>query len=409
MTNVLSDHSDLTGSLLFAHAIEQAREIMLKAPWLQYSRTPDLEQAAAERQLKHQVAASLDQGFILHDPRHPEFRSLDQHNQFGLFNPDNRYHIATIETLGTYVIHGRRGSSARLEIQVGAGEPGFNENLTSPIPVDELSDDCLKVDKHGHFKITISGQRKPDDENWLSNQRGDFAANSVLIRESFMDWESEKSGTWYIERTDTRGDLSPLPTPELVNEQYARAASYLLGSTKGWIKFVDRLRANLAADRVSLPVETQQGLPGQYNSAGHFAINEHEAIIISVPKSRAEYQSIQVGDLWFNGLDYCRRQTSMTAEQAHLSEDRWYRFVISVKDPEVPNWLDPAGASTSFAFLRWQGLPDKYEFRRLPKAMRVRFDELRKYLPDEPVFTPEQRSEQLAARQLSSLTTPRGF
>lgn len=53
-------------------------------------------------------------------------------------NPDNLYLLASIETPGTYVIYGKRGTSADLQIQVGAGAPGFNENLTSPIPVSEL-------------------------------------------------------------------------------------------------------------------------------------------------------------------------------------------------------------------------------------------------------------------------------
>lgn len=397
----------LSGVLALTHAIEEARNIMLSAPWLLYSRDPLREQAAAERQLKHQISASLDQGFILHDPLHPEFRSLNQHNQFGLFNPDNRYHIATISTPGTYVIRGKRGTSADFQLQVGAGNPGFDENLTSPITVDQLSLDKLEVDQNGCFEIVISDTKEGD--NWLCNTKGDLKANSILIRESFMDWDTEKSGTWYIERRDTRGQPSPLPDANLVNEQYARAAEYLIGSTKGWIKFVDGLRANLAGNRLSPPRETRDGLPGQWNSAGHFPIRPDKAIIVSVPHSPARYQSCQIGDFWFNGLDYCHRQTSLTTTQARRSCDGDYKFVISVQDPGVANWLDPAGASSSFAFLRWQGLPKHYCFPKNPTVEVVDFKKLRKCLPDEPYFCPEHRVEQLAARQASSLTSPRGF
>ena len=70
---------------------------------------------------------------------------MNQHNQFGLVNPDNRYHLATISTPGTYVIRGKRGTSADLQIQIGAGNAGFDEDLTSPTPIAELSldDDLL--------------------------------------------------------------------------------------------------------------------------------------------------------------------------------------------------------------------------------------------------------------------------
>lgn len=407
MTSIQSNHPTLSGSILFAQAIQQASDIMLKAPWLQYSASPELERAAAERQLKHQISAALDQGFILHDPLHPEFRCLNQHNQFGLVNPDNRYSLASISTPGTYRIYGKRGTSADLQIQVGAGEPGFNENLTSPIPVCELSLEQLTTDDDGNFEIYVSDKEMGD--NWLSNTKGCLEANSILIRESFMDWSAETGSTWYIERLDTRGERNPLPSAELVNEQYARATQYLLGSTKGWIKFVDGLRANLPANRVSNPRPTQQGLPGQFNAAGHFPIDEREAIIITVPQSDARYQGIQIGDLWFNALDFCHRQTSLTTQQARQSEDGNYRFVISVKDPMVANWLDPAGASNTFAFLRWQGLPDDTQALAAPITQRVPFHELREHLPEEPVFNAAERKEQLAERQAAALTSPRSF
>ena len=407
MNNLQITEREMCGSLMFAHAIEEAREVMLAARWMIDSEKPLREKAAAERQLKHQICAALDQGFILHDPLHPEFRSLNQHNQFGLFNPDNRYHIATIDATGAYVIRGKRGSSADLQIQVGAGRPGFDVNLTSPITVSQLSLDCLNVDDDGRFEIIISDSNC--GQNWLNNTSdcGELKANSILIRESFMDWENEASGTWYIERLDTRGMPSPLPSPSFVNEQYERASDYLVASTKGWVSFVEGLP--LAANSLSPPRGTQEGLPGQFNSAGYFPISRDKAIIITVPDSPARYQSFQIGDLWFNGLDYCHRQTSLTKKQARQSEDGDYKFVISTRDPGVANWLDPAGALTSFAFLRWQGLPADYKFKRPPSVEIVDFREISKCLPDEPYFSPEDRVEQLAARQASSLTSPRGF
>lgn len=110
MTN-LPTQTPLQGALEFAHAIEQARQIMLSAPWYLFSDSQLQEQAAAERQLKHQISAALDEGFIVHNPDHPEFRTMTQHNQYGLCNP------------------------------------GYNENLTSPITISQLSEKDLVVGK----------------------------------------------------------------------------------------------------------------------------------------------------------------------------------------------------------------------------------------------------------------------
>ncbi|MEM6941184.1 MAG: hypothetical protein AAF943_17495 [Pseudomonadota bacterium] len=404
------------GALQFAQAIEQAAATMALAPWMQYSANPEAEKAAADRQLKHQIAAALDQGFVLHDPNFPEFCRLDKHNQFGLVNPDNLYFLASIATPGTYVIHGKRGTSADLQIQVGAGHPGFDEDLTSPLPVSELDLATLSVRPNGDFTIIIS-DTKPSDlkvgENWLSNTDRNLCANSVLIRESLMDWDTETGGTWRIERVDTLGGVNPLPTPAVVNQQYGRAAQYLMGTTKGWIKFVEQLRVNLPANHISPPRKTGQGLPGQFNSAGHFQMNQDTAILITVDKSDARYQGIQLGDLWFNALDFRHRQTSLTTKQAYQSKDGKYRFVISAKDPGFENWLDPAGASTAFVFMRWQGIShgpgEEPKAPCAPQRQILTYDELAEKLKDEPDFTPEQRKAQRAARHVSALRIPRGF
>ncbi len=403
---------ELTGPERFAKAIEVARQTMMMAPWLLYSDDPALEQAAAEQQLKHNIAAALDQGFILHDPLYPEFWRLDAHNQFGLVNPDNLYFLASIKTPGTYIIHGRRGTSADLQIQIGAGKPGFNENLTSPLPVDEIDLDTIKAEPGDAFRIIISGKKPKtlkENEYWLSNIKGPLLANSVLIRESLMDWNTEKGGTWRIERCETVGTSNPPLSPALVSDQYDRASDYLLGLTKGWVKFVDRLRANLPANRMSPARETQQGLPGQFNAAGHFQMNKRDAYIITVEPSDARYQGFQIGDFWFSARDYRRRQNSLTTKQAYQSKDGKYRFVISVEDPGFENWLDPAGASTAFAFMRWQGLPKCAPDPQDPTTTRVAVKDLKEALKEEPVFTPEQRAKQLAERQETALTIPRGL
>ena len=400
------EHPSLGASQL-AKAIEDARQIMFDAPWVARSPDPEQERAAAERQLKHQLSAALDQGFILHDVCQPELRLLNQHNQFGLVNPDNRYHIANITTPGTYTLRGRRGTSADLQIQVGAGDPGFTDE-TNLDPVSLLALDDLEVEKDDSFEITISDT--DPGGNWLNNTSGDLTAKNILIRESFMDWNTEVGTSWYLERTDTRGIPSPLPDRDLVSYQYERASQYLVASAAAWVKLVTFLRIKNPPGVLRAPKETK--LPGQYTSAGIFRMRPDRAVIITLTKAPARYQAIQVGDLWFNGLDFCHRQTSLTLSQARPSSDGLYRLVLSAEDPGVANWLDPAGASTAFVYIRWQGLQQGCTLApsEFPRSRVVCFEKIREYLPDdEPDFSTEERVEQLAARQASGLRSPRAF
>lgn len=404
-----TDEQPAAGALQLAQAIAQARKIMFEAPWLVDTDDLSRERAAAEAQLKHQLTSALDQGFVLHDPLHPEFRVLDQHNQFGLVNPDNRYLLASICTPGTYVIRGKRGNSADLQIKVGGGCAGFNDEVNS-IPIDQLALPALKVDDDGYFEIVVSGQRT--GRNWLCNTADGVPATSILIRESFMDWENEVSSTFSIERVDTRGIPSPISDRTLVDDQYARAAAYLTASTAAWVDFVSEIYRDAPANVLLPPKLAEDGLPGQWNAAGLFDIRTDQAVVVRLTKSAARYQSIQIGDLWFNSLDFCRRQTSLTAAQARPDGNGEYWVVISHEDPGVENWLDPSGASTTFVFARWQGLKSNHKFDAcdMPRAQVVEFDKLRDYLPcDVPHFSPSERAEQLAARKASSLVNPRRF
>ena len=407
MKHTSHDEALSQGASQVAKAIEDARKIMFDAPWVAQSPNPERERAAAERQLKHQLSAALDQGFVLHDVNQPELRLLNQHNQFGLVNPDNRYHIANITTPGTYTLRGRRGTSADLQIQVGAGDPGFTDE-TNLDPVSLLSLDDLQVEDDGTFEITISDT--DSGGNWLSNTNGALKAKNLLLRESFMDWNTEVGTTWYLERTDTRGMPSPLPVRDLVNYQYERAAHYLVASAAAWVKLVTFLREEIPPNILTPPLESK--LPGQYTSTGIFEMRPYRAVIITLPKVRARYQAAQVGDLWFSGLDFCHRQTSLTLSQARQSCDGLYRLVLSPRDPGVANWLDPAGASTAFVYIRWQGLQTEGPLKpsKFPMARVVDFREIRDHLPDdEPDFSAEERLEQLAARQASGLRSPRAF
>ena len=70
-------------------------------------------------------------------------------------------------------------------------------------------------------------------------------------------------------------------------------------------------------------------------------------------------------------MDYANRQTSLTTDQAKLSSDGAYHFVIAARDPGYPNWLDTASHRTGTIGVRWVGA-DVEDV--LPKAKRMKID-----------------------------------
>ena len=216
--------------------------------------------------------------------------------------------------------------------------------------------------------------------------------------------------TWYLERTDLRGLPSPLPDRDLVNRQYERAAQYLVASAAAWVKLVTFLRVKIPPGRLTRPDETK--LPGQYTSAGIFRIEPDRAVILTLTEAPARYQAVQVGDLWFNGLDFwpppdephpfssaakSRRSLPDGAERPGSRR----RQLAGI--PPAP----PRPSSTCDGKDSKRDTPS--DRSNSPKARVVEFDELREHLPgDEPEFSAEERMEQLAARQAFGATEPAG-
>ena len=301
----------------------------------------------------------------------------------GLFNPDNLYASALLDPKGHYVIRGRRGSHAQLTLQLTDAYPlvalGTHVQLIAP--------DALGIAPGERFEIVLGGPKRPG--LW---QPLDPRARSILVRQTFSDW-SQTATTLSIERTDEGAVPSTDPPP-----RFALAAEYLDRATSLW---VDGYLAQLQ----QLPVNTlppprpsaNVGLEGQYSTSGRYAIDADTVLLITVDESDALYQGIQLGDPWFVTPDYVRHPSSLNRAQARADADGKLRFVLSLEDPGVPNWLDPAGSAEGFVFLRWQGLEGSLG---AVSAERVPVAQLREHLPAEtPVVTPAMRREELLARQ----------
>ena len=72
---------------------------------------------------------------------------------------------------------------------------------------------------------------------------------------------------------------------------------------------------------------------------------------------------------------------------------------MAVTDPGVHNWLDTGGFLQGMLIGRWY----RCSSHPLPTLTKVKLADVRDHLPaDTPVFTPEQRSEQMRVRRIGA-------
>lgn len=147
------------------------------------------------------------------------------------------------------------------------------------------------------------------------------------------------------------------------------------------------------------------GLLSQAATLGCYQVALDEALIVSVNLMGARYLGVQIADMWMVSYDYRRRTSSLNQSQAHTDSDGRIRFVISVDDPGLHNWLDGSGAVAEAILLRWQQLPEGAAFEGAVTTELVKLADLKTRMPQGTRLAgPVERLVQQDAREAGYLT-----
>lgn len=353
----------------------------------------DRDNADGGRYLAEILLQQVGRG-VFQDPDYPAFRpQFPESAHTGLVNPDNLYESVRIRPGADYVVRGTRGTTADVTFQVFAGTPGVNGKLRD---VGTLSLDNLVMDTDGNFEVFVGPSAHP--RNWIET---DDEAGLLLVRWTYSDWSREKAGRVEIHQVGKLG--VPAPNPEVgdVAARIRDAGAAVPDSGEFWQDYIGKVRLFTSDNAVMKPRLTgSEGLAGQVAAMGKFSLGEDEALVVSIPKADARYQGLQLGNYWFDALEWANRQTSLAAGQSRLGSDGRYHYVISATDPGVPNWLDTTGLPEGLFLIRFQGVRTPLTDEEAPTAQLVALEEVRSALPsDTRQVDTDTRRAQLAARQ----------
>ncbi len=367
-------------------AIAEAEELIANAPFIrtEADRLEGYDYLAGRIRMAMQTAFDYDlEQPVFINPTH-------QFSRQGLDNPDAVYFNAYLREGVSYVVRGRRGTSADLSFQVMGGSYSADSAATSLMAFDDRE---LDVAEDGSFEFSYTAEP---------------GAKTLIVREVFNDWDNEVRGTLTIERVDTIGQPRRALTADLLRKKYEVAARSLTSSIQTWFAFPHFFQYKEPVNTLTAPASTPGGLSSQFSSIGHYELGEDEAMIVSVPRcDDCTYQAIQIGSDWYASTDYETHQTSLTKAQADTDPDGVMRFVISEQPPALldgspaptANWLETTGHRTGPIMLRWQQLTRSLTPADGPTVEVVPVGEVAKRLPDMTGLTPEEYADRIAARQ----------
>ncbi|MEV0247802.1 hypothetical protein AB0H76_14510 [Nocardia sp. NPDC050712] len=375
----------------FAAAIAAAEQIITTAPHIR------TEQDLVEGYdyLAGSIRASLQMAWA-YERDFPFFvMSTGPYTKMGLDNPDTLYFHSYLRPDAEYVVTGKRGSTRDLSFQVLNGD-------YSPVDVPDsltaFDDRALEIAADGSFEIRFGpGEPRPSYV-----QLGADAA-MLVVREVSSDWATEKPGVIRIQRVDTIGDAPPPLTKDVLTKRYGVAGKMLISRLNTFLAFPKWFYLNLPVNTMTEPRLTPGGLSTQFSSAGHYELEDDQALIITVPKSDAPYQGFQLGSMWYLSLDYINHQTSLTADQARVDPDGKIRLIVSERNPGLVNWIERTGHARGYVQFRWQRVARDMKPEDGPTVEVVSVDELPQRLPfhDEARITPEEWRARIAARQVA--------
>jgi Protein of unknown function (DUF1214) len=331
--------------------------------------------------------------FFHADAEHPDWAPL-WNPVFTLQpNPDDIYLYCPISSEHSYRICGDRGTVKMLTFTTQLSLSGMPwENDIVGTSYNDMDDGDLKLDANGRFELLLSTMRPPGySGNWLKIAPG---ARVLMTRYRSYDWVNEIDPVMSIECLNPTG-LKKRLSPDDILERIRHMAAMPARATKLFYGMQNGVKARVGVN-VFEPVIYGGSFTRQVYLPAVFEFKDDEALILEteLPKVR-RYWNFQLNDPYFNAAEYVYRLSSTNGHFAKLSSDGKFRAVISLADPGVPNWLDPAGFREGTIYGRWYDC----DSRPTPTLKRVKLCDLRQHLPaDTPHVAAAERAEELRTR-----------
>jgi len=371
-------------------ALDETRRIWLESPWAM-----DEQERA---RTSFQVLTALHSAFNIGISPRQNFPFFDKHPfhhpiaySWGLCCPDFHYRHAFVDGARSYRIHGRRGAGHWSEFHLMAGfwgDPDYVQLGAWDLANFETAPD-------GSFDIIMSATRH--EGNWIELDPGK-SNYMVVVRDVIYDWEKDEPTALSIEAlSDEPLDIGYIGEAELYR-RIDKASTFILTSAKHWVARAKEIVAAVGFNRFW---EGREANLGGIQHAGYhfmvFSIERDEALVIEVDiPEKAKFWGIQLADLCQQTLDHLNHQSSLNAFQTQVDSDGKARFVLSLADPGIPNWLDTAGVKRGIAAWRWVGT-DPVPHSTVKKT---NLSDVRQHLHrGTPAVSAEQRQAVIARRR----------
>ena len=335
----------------------------------------DRERAEGHRHLLRILAIATEMLVEKGDPERPEFtRWMSAHRKMYGDNPGTVYDAAIIDGSRSYRIRGNRGSCAYLGFCLyGTSETGAKRIAGN------VDDDQLDIGPDGAFTIELrpGGGDLPLDPD----------VTEIMVRQYFVDPETEQPATYTIEQVPTAGPPPPL-SEEVLAGRLAALGTYVRDTVEAEVT-LSALSASIATAvfRAGNEYVDADGNPApppvsmdavvrvmptpaiQYSGQWFDDLGDDEAILIEGTVPDCRYWSISLLSRFMESGDWVHHPVALTGRDIGGSAGERFRVVVAHSDPGRATWLSTSGlrsASIAVRALKASDVLD-LQFSRVPR------------------------------------------
>jgi hypothetical protein len=306
------------------------------------------------------------------DYMNPLFARLDsRHREVGAFNPDAEYDQTRIDGQYDYAITGNLGTVRYVSMTInGTGPDGKN------IIVGYMDDQDIRAlaDKNGDFTIWLTREKPAKAGGWI---KIDNSASGVVARQYIADRHKEKMATFAVTAVGAGlPDIDRMSDDEIGFRIGKVASALLVNST--WHRTLMPYamgKPNTFFEKSGAAIGGNVANTENLYDMAHFQVGDDEALVIDFMPPKTKFWNLTSATYWHESQHYLTLPVSLTLDEVTKRPDGSVRFILTDKDPGLPNWIRTFQHKRGFLIMRMV----RVDTNPVPTITRVKFADLAKY------------------------------
>ena len=260
-------------------------------------------------------------------------------------NPDNFNREIPVDGSGNYAIDIIFSANPPQFSVVIEMEPehhaGLGRNIGA-LTLQQLLPHC-----DAERRVTVTVGRDAGEVLHLQTEPGRI---QIYTRDSQADW-NQKPAQVTVRRLDKPADWQVRTQDEI--------AAAVVADMPAWVRFWRGFKDDFLGFPEPNRLVGPNGRDGNwgYLAGGRFAIDDDEAVLVTLDPVGSYYTGFQITDPWTIAPDPMHRLASLNKAQVIPNADGTVTYAIALADPGVANWIDSCGLHEGWMLTRWQGVP----------------------------------------------------